>query len=275
MLTDLICATVGANSSNSTSEAPRFTSTSTPARAQRLFAAAAVALLAMTGAASANTVDVTYVVSYTPSTVISGVHTYAQGNGPGITGNLGTWHSSTKTGTKAETFAFSGDVISPVNFLTLNPAGSCGTHCVNNTAMGILTVNFTFYDEATDITAYLTETGIYSAKYSGSYLACSGKSGSGSHQSDCIDWTGAAATPDASVTFAVGLGLDTLFVTLFNAEDWAIKPKIGFELTTSVEEIPQTPLPGALPLFVGGAGMLGLVGWRRKKRTVRDSGASA
>ena len=26
------------------------------------------------------------------------------------------------------------------------------------------------------------------------------------------------------------------------------------------------PLPGALPLFMAGAGLLGFVGWRRKKR---------
>jgi hypothetical protein len=33
------------------------------------------------------------------------------------------------------------------------------------------------------------------------------------------------------------------------------------DLTTSA-----TPLPAALPLFVGGLGALGLLGWRRKKK---------
>ena len=30
-----------------------------------------------------------------------------------------------------------------------------------------------------------------------------------------------------------------------------------------------TPLPGALPLFAGGLGALGLLGWRRKRRPQR------
>ena len=33
-----------------------------------------------------------------------------------------------------------------------------------------------------------------------------------------------------------------------------------------VDRIAATPLPSALPLFAGGAGLLGLLGWRRKKQ---------
>jgi len=33
----------------------------------------------------------------------------------------------------------------------------------------------------------------------------------------------------------------------------------------------QVPLPAALPLFATGAGLLGLLGWRRKKRAVETA----
>lgn len=34
------------------------------------------------------------------------------------------------------------------------------------------------------------------------------------------------------------------------------------------QEVQGTPIPGALPLFVSGAGVLGLFGWRRKKKAI-------
>jgi hypothetical protein len=38
--------------------------------------------------------------------------------------------------------------------------------------------------------------------------------------------------------------------------------------TTSNESVTLTSLPAALPLFAGGLGALGLLGWRRKRKAV-------
>ena len=40
----------------------------------------------------------------------------------------------------------------------------------------------------------------------------------------------------------------------------------GFKAATG--EIAPTPLPAALPLFAGGLGAMGLLGWRRKRKAV-------
>jgi hypothetical protein len=36
---------------------------------------------------------------------------------------------------------------------------------------------------------------------------------------------------------------------------------------TAISTVPEVPLPAALPLFASGLGALGLLGWRRKKKT--------
>src|SRR5262245_29322776 len=43
----------------------------------------------------------------------------------------------------------------------------------------------------------------------------------------------------------------------------------------SVTGINATPLPAALPLFASGAGVLGYLGWRRKKKTTALRGATS
>ena len=40
----------------------------------------------------------------------------------------------------------------------------------------------------------------------------------------------------------------------------------GDELLTSVSTLGAVPLPGALPLFATGLGLMGLLGWRRKRK---------
>jgi hypothetical protein len=43
----------------------------------------------------------------------------------------------------------------------------------------------------------------------------------------------------------------------------------GIEVMGVTQDTPvpsETPLPAALPLFAGGLGALGLLGWRRKKK---------
>src|SRR6185503_4223697 len=44
--------------------------------------------------------------------------------------------------------------------------------------------------------------------------------------------------------------------------------RFGAVLEANISDlsIAQTPLPAALPLFAGGLGALGLLGWRRKKK---------
>jgi hypothetical protein len=41
----------------------------------------------------------------------------------------------------------------------------------------------------------------------------------------------------------------------------------GIFSTTS--HIPSTPLPGALPLFIGGLGLIGVAGFRKKRKVSR------
>ena len=116
--------------------------------------------------------------------------------------------------------------------------------------MGTITVTFSF-TEPTGATGTLTETGTYSAKYSGSPLSCTGSTGT---ETDCIVWS--ASNNPIAVKFSNG---DVLDVTLVNASDWTITPEISFEIS-------QTPLPATLPLFVGGLSVMGLLGWRTKRK---------
>jgi hypothetical protein len=211
---------------------------------QRLLAAATTLLLMSAGAASAATITGYYGIS----------DTMTYGNAPTITDDLGTFtsgHQYISTTLQALT---PGVPSGEVNFITTSPAGSCGSNCTNNTASGTITVTFNVTDAAGH-NATATQTGTYEAKYSGTDLSCSGKTGTG--QSDCVDWTGNNGT---SVTDVLNFGDGTILdITLYNAEDWAITPQISFDLD-------PTPLPATLPLFMGGLGALGLLGWRKKRK---------
>jgi hypothetical protein len=223
------------------------------------FSATFVAAAGTASAATVGTIDVTYVVSYAPTKDGSN---HSEGNGPGMTGDIGTWTSGTHTGVVAEAFGASGGTKSDTNFLTLSPNGSCGSYCVSYTAYGTISVAFTFFDEGTGVTKYWTETGAYAARYSGTRLSCASTNSPASGETDCIDWSGAGTSPTGSVSDTITLGSDTLVVTLYNAEDWNLYPGISLQLTDG-----QTPLPAALPLFAGGLGVMGgVLGWRNKKR---------
>ncbi|HET7912059.1 MAG TPA: hypothetical protein VFL49_08510, partial [Pseudolabrys sp.] len=47
---------------------------------------------------------------------------------------------------------------------------------------------------------------------------------------------------------------------------------VGATLCTTCAPPPgETPIPGALPLFTSGMGVLGFLGWRRKRRMARQA----
>jgi len=256
------------------------------ASARKLFAAAAVALLATAGAANAATVTIvgSYTLSYTPSHGASDAVTLT-GDLPTTSTSAGkvssaSWSSSTKT----ESFTLSFDATSPTTIPAINmfeaapkDTGSgtyvtvggtrvynadCNSACQGNnyTNDGTITVTFSFTMPGVAGSPDLTMTGLYQAKYVGTHLACATGAGSpSSGKTDCVTWNN---DPNpVLVTFTNG---DTLSIGMVNAEDWNIYPQITFGLTTS-----QTPLPGALPLFVSGSGLLGLLGWRRQKRNAK------
>ena len=218
-----------------------------------ILAAAAATLLLGAGTAGATTVTGSYSVSYVA----------AHGNSPtfSYSGDLPTSNFSVNP-------TLNGAATAQQNFFTVNPVtnGSdygCGSNCVNHTADGTITVTFTSLNigAATPVGGSdLTETALYQAKYTGAGLPCS----SGSGQTDCVTWTinNPNGTDPLAITFTNG---DTLTIAFFNAEDWAITPKIDFQLSGPS----ATPLPGALPLFVSGTGLLGFLGWRRKKQQAK------
>ena len=237
-------------------------------------ATAVVALCALFGLAPANattvTIDGYYTVSYMP----------LHGNSPTFTYDLK--HTSSKPFVEKLIL----DATNPttaVPFFAINPSGSCGSTCVKGpnegtanhhlyyyTASGIVTVQFDFKG-LTVLSGSTSDTGLYQAKYGGLKLPCATNSSNG--DTDCINWTTTinGVVNPLVVNFSNG---DTLDIFLSNAEDWSITPKISFQLFTTPScsgpegcaPPPGTPLPGTLPLFASGAGLLGFLGLRRKKK---------
>jgi hypothetical protein len=203
-------------------------------RIQKLLAAAATVLLTSAGTAYATTVTVTgsYTIGYTP------IH----GNGPTITKLL----------SDPFTLTLTIDVPTPhYNFFTANPASTCGSGCVNFTASGTITVSFNFTQPAGQ-TKTFTETALYQAKYSGPALSCTT---SPPGQTDCITWD--PSNDPMVVNFPNHF---VLYVTFYNAQDWAITPQISFLGVPG--PIAGSGLEGVLLAL----GMTGLVGWRRRGR---------
>jgi hypothetical protein len=224
-------------------------------RGQALFAAIISTLLMGTGLAGASTVTVdgNYTISYVPDI----------GNGPKITDDLkGSFSKGLKLG---------GPASSESSFFTTSPAGSSGLcggrgqskcNSSNDTVSGLLDVTFTF----PGVTGSFLETAEYQADYDGQ-LSCSSSKGK---QTDCIDWTGAInGALTFGVTFSSGaLKGDLLDVTLYDAQDWAITPKISFELfpPSTHGGGGVTPIPSSLPLFAAGLGLITLFSRRRRAR---------
>jgi hypothetical protein len=216
---------------------------------QAVLTAVVSMVLMSAGAAYATTATVngSYTVTYTAT----------HGNGPSsIPKDLATPFSENLT---------VGTPTSPTNFFTVDPNGSCGSGCVNNTASGTLSVVFSFSNltVATGSIPSLTEAATYEAKYGGSELGCSN---SGTGDTDCVLWgsTTSGYTGTTSITDVIDFtNGDVLDITLYNAQDWDITPQISFDL---IDGPTATPLPPALALFSGGLGMMGMLGWRRKRK---------
>lgn len=228
-------------------------------RVTKLLIAAATAFLTTAGASYATTVTITGDYSI----ALSGF----DGNKPTITKKLKDPFKEVLT---------IGTSTAELNFFTASPSSSCGTGCTIGpnegttkhphyyyTDTGTITVTFNI-NLPTGITDTFTETGIYQAKYGGAPLSCTSSSAG---DTDCIDWTSTNPVPIIFATADPKID-DVLYITLYNAQDWAITPKISFD----VLQIPvggqqsTTPIPAALPLFASGLGALGLLGWRRKRK---------
>jgi hypothetical protein len=195
--------------------------------------AAAIAALLLS-AGAASAATVTVDGSYSTS------YTAGTGNGPSISDDLN--HSFVENLTLGTSTA-------ALNFFTVTPSGYCGSCGIGDTASGTIKVTFSF-TEPTGATGSFTDTATYTADYR--------------NDTDSVVWS--SANDPIVVDFSNG---DVLDVTLINASDWAITPEIKFDLT----DPSPTPIPGALPLFAGGLGMVGFLSRRKKKNARRVSAA--
>jgi hypothetical protein len=206
--------------------------------ARTLVLVTGVAFAIHIAAAQATVID-TVTVSYTHWT------SNQVGNAPGITYSL------------ANPFSFSTtSPLSAHNFLTTSPAGSCGSGCVNNTAS--LQINFHFsLTDSLGGTGTLDTFATYEAKYSGAALSCSD---SPAGQTDCIDWNGAPATWNGSITDSIYLTDGAIAsLTFYNAEDWTITSQISGNIA-GPNNVPE---PASLALLA--TGLLGLAMIRRRR----------
>ena len=76
--------------------------------------------------------------------------------------------------------------------------------------------------------------------------------------------------PNPSFGFGIPNGTFIGFEDLSQAQGGDFDYNDDSFVFTNVALVSETPLPAALPLFAGGAGLLGFLGWRRK-RTVRST----
>jgi len=235
-------------------------------RALPVVAAAVFSVIGTGANATTVEIDGSYTISYTR----------LAGNRPSLTDKLGQTKHGVRTFTEKLTLD-ADDPTTSVNFFTASPASTCGPGCdavfepvvkrrittytPYYVASGTITVDFNF-SNVTVLSGDTSETGLYQAKYGGLPLSpCALASGAG--DTDCITWD--KGNDPLAIKFTDGYTLD---IILSDAEDWAITPKISFQLTTTpvANPPPETPIPATLTLFASGFGLLGLLCMRRKKR---------
>jgi len=214
-----------------------------------LAGAAAIAILTGAGTASAATLplDGSYTVSYTATT----------GNGPSFSepssNAVGTFNSSNDKGSFSKTLTLN-SLTSDMNFFTVSPSGNCGYCGMSDTATGTIAVTFSFTEPSGAIGSVVAD-----ATYTADYK----------NDTDSVVWTSGtpinSTTQQIVVDFTDGAFLD---IDLIDASDWSITPQISFDLDPTT-----TPLPAGLPLFVGGLGVLGFAGWRRKRAAKTNAAA--
>lgn len=205
-----------------------------------------------------------YATPVQPTITIKGTYTVTQTQTGGQVGNKPTITDDLKSNfTEILTI---GKATNPTSFFTISPAGTsginCGRHCngTNDIASDTITVTFTFTDPS-GATGNLVETGIYQANYDGT-LSCSSSRGS---QTDCIDWS--KTNDPIEVTFSDGI---ELLVTLYDAQDWDIVPKISFEaFQNPVQKPDPKPVPEPASLVIFGAALIGGFGARRLRKMRR------
>jgi hypothetical protein len=151
---------------------------------------------------------------------------------------------------------------SAVNAFTLSPYGSCtGGGCRLNVESDPITVQFSgLAVNGASALSSLIETGLFTASYSGSELACAvgdGKSPS-SGATDCVVWTGASSAWNGSVTLTDPLSNgQTLDVTFKN-----ITPAVSFNVSSA----PEVSTWG---MMLAGFAGLAYAGAHRSRKTAR------
>lgn len=227
----------------------------------------AVAAILALGTSAAFATPVTYKV--TGSYSISGLK-----DGTTVNYDLGTYHNGVH-GFSVSPLSL-GKESSPGNFFQVNPPGSCShTNCPGGLLTDTLTVAFSNLDvtssthQAIGDISSLSFTGVFSAQYNSWELKCAkGDSRSPSYgDTDCFIWQQDANKDNngdyngySEFTESLGKGYD-LDLFLYDAADWDITPKVGFEVTYC-QTVPE---PATLALFATGLAALGWALSRRRK----------